>query len=331
MNAALSTTDPLLPARLGRRSFADWAARYVERFGFALTPLEGKRPYLEAWNTDPKLIRDGAQARRHWRARPADNIGACLEPSGLVSLDADYPDGARLVLAAEGIDLDALIATTPTIVGRAPRLEFKAPAAPLSKTAITWPPRTKGEKPVTVLELRAGRCQDVLPPSIHPDTRQPYTWRTPPRDGFPPLPESLLALWLDDAFRLRARNRCPWAEPEPEPSIRAESALFPCPGRRTGPSVIAAFNAAHDAIAILEAHGYVRAGRKRWKSPQGHGVAGVVLLPSGRVYCHHASDPLGDEKAHDAFDLFALFDHAGDTRAAVRAAAELLGLGGRHA
>lgn len=101
--------------------------------------------------------------------------------------------------------------------------------------------------------------------------------------------------------------------------------------RRTGPSVIAAFNEAHDAVAILEAHGYVCAGRKRWKSPQGHGVAGVVLLPSGRVYCHHASDPLGDEKAHDAFDLFALFDHAGDTRAAVRAAAELLGLGGRHA
>jgi|HubBroStandDraft_1064217.scaffolds.fasta_scaffold37423_3 putative DNA primase/helicase len=304
---------------------AAWAGRYVERFGFALTPLEGKLPYRKAWNTDPKLIRDAAQARRHWRARPADNIGAVLEPSGLVSLDADYPDAARAVLAAEGIDLEALIATTPTIIGRAPRsrLEFKAPAVPLSKKAIAWPPRTKGEKPITVLELRAGRHQDVLPPSIHPDTRQPYTWRTPPREGFPPLPDALLALWQDfDAFKHRARNLCPWADPEPE-SIR--------PDRRewkphTGPSVIRAFNEAHDAVAILEAHGYVRAGRKRWKSPHGHNMAGVVLLPNGRVYCHHTSDPLGDEKAHDAFDLFALFDHGGDTRAAVRAAAQALGL-----
>ena len=313
-------------------SAADWAERYIERFGFALTPLDpldGKRPYLEAWNTDAKLIREAAHARRHWRARPADGIGACLEPSGLVSLDADYPDGARAVLAAEGIDLDALIATTPTIVGRAPRLEFKAPAAPLSKTAITWPPRTEGEKPVTVLELRAGRCQDVLPPSVHPDTRAPYTWLTPPRDGFPPLPESLLALWLDDAFRLRARDRCPWAPPEEPPA--------PLPPRRVGPlqgpSVIAAFNIAHDPIAILESHGYQRAGKRRWKSPNGHGIAGVVQLESGKIYCHHDSDttltggrPVKQRHALDAFDLFALFDHAGDTRAAVRAAAELLGM-----
>lgn len=303
-----------------------WAERCVERLGLALTPLRGKAPIREGWNLDENLLCTPAAARHHFARNPDDNIGACLEPSGLVSLDADYPEGARSVLAAEGIDLDALIATTPTIIGRAPRLEFKAPATALGRKSVVWPPRALGEKSVTVLELRAGRLQDVLPPSIHPDTKQPYRWLTPPRDGFPPAPRCLLAIWQDfDAFKRRARNLCPWAEPESEP---AHTPPHRPAQKRTGPSVIAAFNEAHDTAAILEAHGYERIAARRWKSPNGHGVAGVVVLPSGKVFCHHQSDQhLGDEKAHDAFDLFRLFDHNGDYHAAVKAAAQVLGLG----
>jgi putative DNA primase/helicase len=305
-------------------SVAAWAERYVERFEFKLVPLRGKVPIGEAWNVDENLIATARAARVRWSRNPHDNVGVCLEPSGLASLDADDPEGARLVLAAEGINLDALIATTPTIIGRAPRLEFKAPSVPLGRKSVVWPARAPGEKPVTVLELRAGRVQDVLPPSIHPDTKQPYRWITPPRDGFPPLPESLLRLWLDfEAFKHRARNLCPWADPEPEAVPQPQR----CARERTGPSVIAAFNEAHDAVAILESRGYERAGKRRWKSPNGHGVAGVVVLPSGRVFCHHASDPLSGEHAHDAFDVYRLLEHGGDFRAAVRAAAEVLGHG----
>ena len=310
---------------MGKRvSIATYAARYVERFDLALVPLDGKRPIGEAWNTDENLIRTVEAARRYWTRHPTRGIGACLEPSGLVSLDVDYPEGARQVLGAEGLDLDALIATTPTVVGRAPRLEFKAPTVLLSRKSVVWPPREPSEKPVTVLEFRAGRVQDVLPPSVHPDLMQPYRWETLPSEGFPPLPDALLALWQDfEAFKHRARNLCPCAGYEPEPATPAPRSPRPL----TGPSVIAEFNAAHDAAAILESHGYVRAGRKRWKSPYGHGMAGVTLLPDGQhVFCHHQSDPLGDEHAHDAFDLYTLFEHGGDIRAAVRAAAELLGM-----
>lgn len=301
---------------------ATWAERYIERFQFKLVPLRGKVPIGEAWNDDKNLIGTVRAARGYCHA----NIGVCLEPSGLVSLDADDAEGARLVLAAEGLNLDALIAVTPTIIGRAPRLEFKAPEVKLGRKAIVWPPRAEGEKPVTVLELRAGRVQDVLPPSIHPDTHRPYRWLTPPRDGFPPLPESLLRLWLDfDAFKHRARNRCPWAAPEPEPKTQRSTGQI-SQSARHGPSVIAAFNDAHDTVAILESHGYVRAGRKRWKSPNGKNMAGVVLLPDGKVFCHHMSDALGDGKPHDSFDLYAHLEHGGDVRAAVKAAAQVLGL-----
>lgn len=62
-------------------------------------------------------------------------------------------------------------------------------------------------KKVTVFELRGGLVQDVLPPSIHPGTRKPYIWRTPPAsEGLPELPADLLAIWQDwDEFKPKGR------------------------------------------------------------------------------------------------------------------------------
>jgi hypothetical protein len=45
-----------------------------------------------------------------------------------------------------------------------------------------------------VFELRAGPIQDVLPPSIHPDTKIPYGWIRDPDDGIPELPKEFLLI-----------------------------------------------------------------------------------------------------------------------------------------
>jgi putative DNA primase/helicase len=300
----------------------DWAVRYILRFGFALTPLHGKAPYLDGWNLDENLIRTPEQVRRHFR--PGDNVGVVLGPSRLASLDADH-EAAPAVLAAEGIDLQALIEANSTILGRAPRIEFAAPPdINLEKKVIKWPAPDDPTGPgkITILEFRAGANQDVLPPSIHPELKVPYRWVTLPRHGFNPLPAQILALWLNfEPFQQRARKLCPWAKPERISSVRAPSQPY------RGPSVIQAFNATYDVVAMLEAHGYQRSG-KRWKSPhtKSSSAPGTVLLPDGRVFCHDSDDPLGDEKAHDAFDVYVLFDHRGDQRAAIRAASQLLGI-----
>jgi P4 family phage/plasmid primase-like protien len=95
-------------------------------------------------------------------------------------------------------------------------------------------------------------------------------------------------------------------------------------------SVIEAFNAAHDVGAILESAGYIRKGRTRWLYPESTtGNPAVRLLPDSdrpRIFSDHGSDPLNDGHGHDAFDLFRILEHGGDTRVAVREAAALLGM-----
>jgi hypothetical protein len=92
-------------------------------------------------------------------------------------------------------------------------------------------------------------------------------------------------------------------------------------------SVIEAFNTAHDLVAILEQHGYKRRG-KRYLHPQSEsGIPSVSILGEGAIcVSHSSSDPLGDGKAHDAFDVWAILAHQGDKKVAVKAAAEKLGM-----
>jgi putative DNA primase/helicase len=203
----------------------------------------------------------------------------------------------------------------------------------LHKRTLVWPRPSPDRKPVTVLELRAGCVQDVLPPSIHPSTGKPYVWVTAPRDGFPVLPDCLLSLWLDwEAFKGRAMRLCSWAPPD------EKAAPPPRQERRqpyNGTSVIAAFNAAHDVCSILEVHSYKRDGRKgnRWKSPDGSGAPGLIVLPDGQhVLCFHHSDALGEEgpdgkpRPKDAFDLFTQLAHRGNFADALDAAALAMGM-----
>jgi putative DNA primase/helicase len=197
---------------------------------------------------------------------------------------------------------------------------YCAPNADLRHRTLAWPKPDNAGGSTAILEFRAGLVADTLPPTIHPGTRQPYRWENPPRGGFPPLPKAVLDLWQDWSATSRAvLALCPWAPaPKETPPARQRARATP-PG-----SVIAAFNAAHDVTAILEAHGYMRRG-KRFASPDTLHAAGIVLMESGRVYCHHAGDPLSGEHAHDTFDVYRLLEHGGDFRAAIRAAAQTLG------
>jgi hypothetical protein len=104
-------------------------------------------------------------------------------------------------------------------------------------------------------------------------------------------------------------------------------------GRHKGQTanVIDQFNQAHDIGLILEQHGYIQKGGKRWLWPGSTtGMAGVRLLPERggkQMICSgHANDPLHAEKVCDVFDCWRILNHGGDVSAAVKAAARVMGL-----
>jgi hypothetical protein len=306
-------------------SVEQWAIRYIQRYGLALVPIPPghKAPLYQGWNQPGGYVTDVCDVSERWDGIHDHGIGAVLSPSGLCSIDVDAPDHALPVLGALGIDLYSLRKATPTIQGDPSRyrMMFKARrGVVLGRKNLAWPARQIGEKPITLFELRAGHIQDVLPPTIHPGTGKPYVWLTPPNSEFPPLPEALLELWEHwDSYRKELEAMCPWGKLgfNPEPAPRGDGAR---------PNVIAAFNQVHSGEELLGAHGYTRRG-KRWISPtSSSGLAGITIL-DGRVYSHHASDPLADSHAHDAFDILRILDHGGDARSAVKAAAEELGMG----
>lgn len=275
-----------------------------------------------------------ARSAEHWRVHPNDGMGLVHGLSGTCSLDLDDPERAEIALRAVGVELSDLLSAPGAVrlIGAPGRgkLLYRAPdGIEISRQALNWPDPGTG-KQGAVLELRGGSVMDVLPPSIHPGTGEPYRWEGDWRD-LPELPADLLDVWTDWPSAKRAMEAaCPWQD---RPELAADRyANVERKQYGEGESVIAAFNDAHDPRRILESRGYRRAGPRMISPHSSSGDPGVVFLPGseGRlVYVHHASDPLCDGHSHDAFSVWlhvAVEEHGGDLHRAVRLAAEMLGM-----
>lgn len=347
---------------------AVWARRYIKTFGLALVPIEPgeKGPKGKAWNTPGGYITDADAAEAFWLEHPDHNLGVVLGPSRVCSLDVDDVEFCRVALReAFGLDLDSIAAAHPTTVGNPARFRvmFRVPdGVELSRRSLAWPNQADPDgsilkalttqmvaakeagdeireaalkvaaepfKKITVFELRGGAVQDVLPPSIHPGTGQPYTWRIPPSaEGLPELPAELLKLWQEwDQVKPKALAACPWA---PKP---AAVASLPAARTRPGgvpsgnalPDVIPEFNRTCDIASLIESHGYKRIGGK-WLCPHSSSGDPGVTISEGKLYSHHSSDPLANGHKNDAFDVYCILVHDGNQREATKAAARMLGL-----
>jgi len=173
---------------------AAWAS-YYRGLGMALCaiPAGTKGPTAKGWP-------EGDEDPAHWEAHPLDGLGVVLDPSRLVSWDLDALPETRELFATLGLDVDTLTAGAVLVRGNPLRLRalFRVPAGlELTLHKLVWPPRDPTKptdhpdgKAVTIFELRAGPgVQDVLPPTIHPDTHRPYEWVRPPWELDAPLAE----------------------------------------------------------------------------------------------------------------------------------------------
>ncbi|MGQ7959894.1 phage/plasmid primase, P4 family [Pseudomonas sp. SP16.1] len=166
--------------------------------GLPLVPIPAgqKGPTATGWNLPENCINTPAQAAR---LNGNCNIGLAHAygdpPTG--ALDIDDVEKARAWLADRGIDLGTLLAASDAvrIIGREERakLLFRLPAVMPGKKV-----KAGGKD---IIDFRCASqggltVQDVLPPSVHPDTGLPYRL-SGDISKIPPIPPELLRIWRE--------------------------------------------------------------------------------------------------------------------------------------
>jgi len=305
-----------------------WAQEYTD-LGWSLCATRtdnNKAPIGQGWQ---KKGREPG----YWADNTGAGMGIVHGLSGTCALDLDDLKHAKTALAAVGINLDKLLSQGVQIHSgkdNSGKLLYKVPdeyrgSDWLKRHNLNWPDVG------CVLELRAGPVHDVLPPSVHPETGTVYEWQGD-WQNLPPLPDKMIRVWREWKLAKEAMlDACPWADRTPARVPANVQPAIPVGKARKSGNVIGKFNRAHSVGEILERHGYRAAGR-RWLAPNsGTGIPGVVLLPNDddgveRVFSFHGSCPLCDDHSHDAFSVYCHIEHGGNIEAAVRTAADLMGI-----
>ncbi len=172
--------------------------------GLALVPvpLGQKGPATTGWN-----LRENAITSSQNVNQIQGNVGlahAYCSPRPTCVLDIDHLEKATAWLVNKGIDVEALLGAPDAVQiisgkpGRA-KLLFRVPnGQPLPQTWQLIEKQGAGEM---ILEFRCASkngktVQDLVPPSIHPDTGNPYRWGGNGHwSAIPDMPQPLWDVW----------------------------------------------------------------------------------------------------------------------------------------
>ena len=166
------------------------------RHGWSLVPIpiNTKGPRTPGWNLRENALKSQADLPLGF------GIGLAHAYSGTMALDIDNWTVTTTLLSECGIDLEALYSAPDAVVihsGKSGhgKLLYAMPFG------AALPSKKIMHNGIVAYELRCATMsgltvQDVLPPSIHPETKQPYQWA-----GYghwtrlPVIPQGLLDLW----------------------------------------------------------------------------------------------------------------------------------------
>ncbi len=172
------------------------------RHGWSLVPIPPgtKGPATKGWNLRENCLKSSANLPPYW------GIGLAHAYSGTMALDIDNWDRAALELMMLGVSLDALYNAPDAVVIHSGRPGHGKLLYTMPLGLVLASKRLSDESPEggrrTYLEYRCASqdgvtLQDVLPPSIHPDTLSPYRWAGQGHWQRPPvIPTPLLEHWM---------------------------------------------------------------------------------------------------------------------------------------
>ncbi len=191
---------------------------------------------------------------------------------------------------------------------------------------LAYVPADNEEGRLTAIETRGEGGYAVVASSYCPEAikrgkkhQQPYTVIQGDFARIPTISNEQAQSLLDMALSL-----------DEMPKSRNQMQAAPLPPNRNGDGadsgVIGAFNETYDIAAILARNDYERRDNRYLAPASTTGLPGVHIFENGRCYSHHANCPLNGDYSHDAFSVFCILEHGGDIKAAVKAAAEILGI-----
>jgi hypothetical protein len=279
------------------------------------------------WKPYQQVIADEATIRRWFGPGGAKAMAiVCGKVSGgLMVLDFDVSGFYEAWVSVAGEAAEGLPVQR---TGGGGRQVFLRCPSPGGNDKLAWAPDGQEQTGRTIaIETRGEGGYAVIAPSLHPSGRQ-YEWLTGSLEHVPTINQDTA-----DELLMKARKLCRAPHTRQE-SERIEARARDENQRRTARSgcanVIDAYNAAHTVEAVLERSGYTRGSGGRHIRPGGKSES--VSVKDGRS-CHWSTnDPLNDGRGnggcgcHDAFSIYCHFEHGGSIRAAVKAAAELLGI-----
>ena len=297
------------------------SAKQYNDLGLSLVALQSgkKGPNTPNWHTQGVDVE---------KLDDSKNIGLIHGLSGTCSIDVDYiPDSIPIFRDVLGMDPVAMKSAYPCYRGRQDGIKFifRLPTdiGPIGIKQLTY---KDGNEITTVFELRGSTtgtgAMDILPPSKHP-LGNLYKWVNPlPKtyEEIPLLPEVLIDLWqnweLYEPKMLNAIGRFTPDKPKRQYENKEDSA-----------EIIDLFNSSFTVAQILERNAYIKKGKDRFLSPHSSSkVPGIVLLDDDTIYSHHGGDQLGDNRAHDAFDVARILESNSDWKTAFNNARADLGI-----
>lgn len=156
-------------------------------------PAGQKGPRSPGWQKKENAITTADQVQQQLTDC---NVGLLHEHSRTCAIDIDDYQKSVEFLEQYDIDLMQLLSADDAVQISSGKPNRAKLLYKLPEGVEPLPRKTMGGDNNQALELRCKGVQDVLPPSIHPETKKPYTWAgAGDFRKLPELPTQLLKLW----------------------------------------------------------------------------------------------------------------------------------------